>query len=37
MVLADVLSWLVVSYLRGCRPAAGPAAAAAAVPAGARA
>ena len=37
MALADVLTRLVVIYLRGRRLAAGPAAPAAAVPAGARA
>jgi hypothetical protein len=37
MALADVLTRLAVIYLRGRRLAAGPAAAAAAVPAGARA
>ena len=37
MALADVLTRLAVIYLRGRRLAAGPAAATAAVPAGARA
>ena len=36
MALADVLTRLVVVYLRGCRLAAGPAAAQLPVPAGAR-